>query len=344
VALRALSWIWVYHWIGSQFPESLSVRFLESLFRHGCYIQHNLSVYFSPNTHLLGEAVTLHLLGRVFPEWPRAADWERQGHEIIVAEMEKQVLDDGGYFEQSSHYHTYATDFFLLHKLFAQSTPASYDARLILMAQLLDALIGPRGSIPLLGDDDGGRIFHPYGRRDRFARGTLAVAAAVFDRPEWLRRDEDRYELAAWWLGDAAFAVAPVRPVGGTSTIYRHTGLAILRAADVTVIADVGPLGSGIAAHSHADALSITASDGIKEILIDPGTFTYVDMRWRNRFRGTAAHSTVRVDECDQASPGHASSGRLSRKSGSARGGRQTVRLSRCGCRYGGMRIDEPLC
>jgi hypothetical protein len=37
-------------------------------------------------------------------------------------------------------------------------------------------------------------------------------------------------------------------------------------------------------------------------VLLDPGTYTYVsDPLWRNRFRGTGAHNTVRVDAADQA-------------------------------------------
>jgi hypothetical protein len=39
-------------------------------------------------------------------------------------------------------------------------------------------------------------------------------------------------------------------------------------------------------------------------LLIDAGTFTYVgDARWRNWFRGTAAHNTIRIDGLDQATP-----------------------------------------
>jgi len=41
-----------------------------------------------------------------------------------------------------------------------------------------------------------------------------------------------------------------------------------------------------------------------EQILIDPGTYTYVaDPVWRDRFRGTAAHNTIRIDERDQARP-----------------------------------------
>ena len=41
-----------------------------------------------------------------------------------------------------------------------------------------------------------------------------------------------------------------------------------------------------------------------QELLIDPGTFSYAgDSPWRNRFRGTAAHNTVRIGQLDQADP-----------------------------------------
>jgi len=65
-----------------------------------------------------------------------------------------------------------------------------------------------------------------------------------------------------------------------------------------------GPFGEGSGGHSHSDALSLTARLGDREILIDPGTFTYIaDPTERNRFRGSAAHNTVRIDEHDQAIP-----------------------------------------
>jgi hypothetical protein len=39
-------------------------------------------------------------------------------------------------------------------------------------------------------------------------------------------------------------------------------------------------------------------------VLIDPGTYTYVgDPKWRDWFRGSAAHNTVRIDGLDQATP-----------------------------------------
>jgi hypothetical protein len=72
---------------------------------------------------------------------------------------------------------------------------------------------------------------------------------------------------------------------------------------EVRVVADAGRLGYlSIAAHGHADALSFTLSAGGVELLIDPGTFAYhTQKEWRDYFRGTSAHNTVRVDRQDQS-------------------------------------------
>jgi hypothetical protein len=75
-----------------------------------------------------------------------------------------------------------------------------------------------------------------------------------------------------------------------------------MAAGDVQVFFDAGTFGAGRGGHSHSDTLSIVARRGPEEILIDAGTYTYVgDPEWRNRFRGSAAHNTIRVDGRDQA-------------------------------------------
>ncbi len=61
-----MSWIWIWHLAGEQMSPPFRQRFLGGLYRHGLHFEYNLSVYFSPNTHLLGEAVALHAIGRLF--------------------------------------------------------------------------------------------------------------------------------------------------------------------------------------------------------------------------------------------------------------------------------------
>ncbi len=296
VGFRALSWMWVEHLAG---PE-LGIDLLDRLNRHGLFLERNLSVYFSPNTHLLGEAVALHALGAVFPQFPRAAAWRETGARLVREQMELQVRGDGSHFEQSTYYHVYALDMFLLHLVLDPDVPVLYRAKLGRMAQYLAALLGPSRRLPFLGDDDGGRLFHPYGDRDRFGRATLATAAVLLGLP--LSFDPlDIAEQAAWWVGPRALEARPSAAIHA-SAFFEDAGIAVMTSDDIQVVIDAGRFGHGSGGHSHADTLSIVARAGDEDVLIDPGTYTYIsDPKWRDWFRGTAAHNTVRVDETDQA-------------------------------------------
>jgi Heparinase II/III-like protein len=65
-----------------------------------------------------------------------------------------------------------------------------------------------------------------------------------------------------------------------------------------SLIFDCGPIGDG--GHGHYDALSIDMWCG-RHLLVDPGRYSYdASSRWRQWFKGTAAHNTVCVDGLDQ--------------------------------------------
>ncbi len=184
VGFRALSWIWVYHLAGPEMPDGVRRRLLTGLYRHGLHLAHNLSVYFSPNTHLLGEAVALHALGTLFPNFSESAQWRARGADVVRAQLDFQVRADGSHFEQSTYYHIYALDLFLFFYVLA-GRPPEMRTRLEAMADYLFWLLGPARRITFFGDDDGGRLFHPYGERDRFGRATLATAGVLFGCKLW---------------------------------------------------------------------------------------------------------------------------------------------------------------
>jgi Uncharacterized protein conserved in bacteria len=303
VAFRSLSWLWVHHLVGDRLAAAFRSQFLEGLYRHGLHLEANLSFYFSPNTHLLGEAVALHALGRAFPHFPNAKRWEETGARVVRHELDRQVQDDGSHFEQSPYYHVYALDMFLFHAILRPDDDG-FREKLTRMAGFLDEVMGASGILPFLGDDDGGRFFHPYGIRNQFGLATLATCGALLDRGDWIRDPRHLHEQAAWWIGTAK-QVPGIGRAPARSTRFEDSGLVVMAKDDVQLIADAGPFGPGTAGHSHADTLSLLLRQGSEQLLIDPGTYTYVaDPAWRNRFRGTAAHNTIRVDGLDQAIPG----------------------------------------
>ena len=302
-AFRALSWIWVDHlageWLGSPNRQDL----LTDLYRHGRFLEHNLSIYFSPNTHLIGEAVALYTLGLLYPEFPRSARWQARAAEVLEMEMESQVMADGSHLEQAAYYHVYALDFFLWHALRGKPS-ARYLDKLGRMAEYLDALLGPCGRLPMIGDDDGGRVFHPYGARNAFGPATLATCGVRLERPEWIRSAEDLLEQAAWWIGKPALDTTPVPHPPAYSRFFPNAGIAIMTSEDVHIVAKAGGFGPQNGGHSHSDVLSFVCRTGSRELLVDPGTYTYVaGAEWRERFRGSAAHNTIRIDGLDQARP-----------------------------------------
>jgi len=79
VAFRALSRIWVDYFVGSKLRAEFRAGWLHMMYLHGCHLANNLSFYFSPNKHLVGEAVALHALGLFFSGYPKAARWECPG-------------------------------------------------------------------------------------------------------------------------------------------------------------------------------------------------------------------------------------------------------------------------
>jgi hypothetical protein len=299
VGFRALSWIWIYHLVGDRFDDTFRRRFLEGLYHHGLHLEVNLSYYFSPNTHLLGEAVALHALGCLFPQFPRAKRWQETGARVVQNELDRQVLADGCHFELSTYYHVYALDMFLFHAVL-RGLDDRFRHKLTRMAEFLDAVTGTPGTLPFIGDDDGGRLFHPYGSRHGFPSATLATCGEFLGRAEWIREGRDREEQAAWWLKARPAAIAVGE--GRESRRFAESGLVVMTATGVQLIADTGPFGPGNAGHSHADTLSVILRRDGEEILVDPGTYTYVgDPQWRERFRGTAAHNTICVDGLGQA-------------------------------------------
>ena len=76
VAFRSLSWIWVDQLLAVPASRALKRDSAIAGFRaelraalafHGRYVERFLSTYFSPNTHLLGEAVAFFFLGTLYP-------------------------------------------------------------------------------------------------------------------------------------------------------------------------------------------------------------------------------------------------------------------------------------
>ena len=86
-------------------------------------------------------------------------------------------------------------------------------------------------------------------------------------------------------------------------TLLRTDGT---KAPEIWCRLDGGPHGFlSIAAHAHADALSVEVRYGGVDVLADPGTYCYHgEAAWRSYFRSTIAHNTVELDGRNQSGDG----------------------------------------
>ena len=109
---RSLSCVWTAFLLeGTEADsEEFQADMTREIARAGWYIRRFLSTYFSPNTHLLGEAVALFVLGVRYPGLADAGEWRETGWKIVGEEAQNQVGEDGLHCEQSIYYHTYALD------------------------------------------------------------------------------------------------------------------------------------------------------------------------------------------------------------------------------------------
>jgi hypothetical protein len=308
LAFRAMSWTWAVEFFaadGANDDTPWLVDLLVSLDAQLSHVSQNLSRYFSPNTHLTGEALALYAVSAAFPELRRSAARVEEGRTVLLAEARCQVLADGGHAELSAHYHRYTTDFYLLALMVARAAgdgaASTFEDTVRRLAAYLRTMADDRGVLPLVGDDDGGQLFRFNGRPPADASSTLAAAACVLgdstlavgpagDEVGWIlgRRAECGLTRAPWrsrLLADSGYFVS--RDGSGNHLVF-----------------DAGRHGFLNGGHAHADALSVVLRVHGEPLLVDPGTATYVaDPALRDRMRSARMHNTVVLDGREHAVP-----------------------------------------
>jgi hypothetical protein len=311
LAFRVLSWLWALEMFATaasaEDSDPWTVDLLLAVDRQLTHIEHNLSHYFSPNTHLSGEALALYIAGVILPEFRASPRRAQVGRDILVREASRQIRADGGHAELSPHYHRYSTDFYLLAALVARragdAAAPVFEEAAAAQARYLRTVTNDRGLRPSIGDDDGGQMFPICGRSAADCADTLATASIMFDDPTLSigTVPEETY----WMCGARARAAVSDRTHRWPSAALAASGYFVSRTSRGDhLMLDVGPHGFMNGGHAHADALSCTLDVAGRPVLIDPGTATYtMDAGARDRFRSTAMHNTLMLNGRSQSEP-----------------------------------------
>lgn len=324
-AIRLINWAALWQLIGGEnspaFEDEEGKRFkqrwLDSIFQHCDLIVRHYSRHSSANNHLLGELTGVYVASRIWPCWPVVSRWGNAAKQELEHEAILQNGADGVNREQAFAYQAFVAEFLLIAERVGQASadPFSdkYLAQISAMMTFVDSIMDRSGNVPEIGDADDAEVLRldPTNGRDRF-RCMLEMGGRRFDRGDWLARKIPGREEPKWFYG--AIPSGLVAQASGFTTTrldfeesgYFVFGSGLGTAHEIKGMIDCGPLGYlGIAAHGHADALSMVLSVAGEQILVDPGTYAYwADMKWREYFRGTSAHNTVRIDGENQSESG----------------------------------------
>jgi uncharacterized heparinase superfamily protein len=231
-------------------------------------------------THLLGNHLWANakalLTAGLFFDGAEADEWQRRGLGLLAAELDEQLLPDGGHFERSPMYHAIVLEDILdlvqLSEVFPGVLPSPFVPRLKLVAprmlRWLRVMSHPDGLVALFNDA---------------AFGVAAPWSALADYAEGLAVDVDRR------------ALQPVESLPDSGYVRLGNDRAV-------VLCDLAPVGPDYQpAHAHADTLSFELSIDGRRVIVNGGTSTYTPGPERTRQRGTAAHSTVEIDHANSS-------------------------------------------
>lgn len=235
--------------------------------------------------HVLGNHLLANAKALVFAGAMHAGDeadgWLRTGLRILDLQLPEQILADGGNYERSPMYHALCLEDLLDLVNLAIARPNRIgDAHLTEWRETasgmrfwLEAMCHPDGEIACFND----------------------AAREIAPNPAELAR----YANA---LGISAAPARGVEQLGGNIVWLRNSGYVRAEADQAVLFCDVAPLGPDyLPAHGHADTLSFELSVDDRRVIVNGGTSRYGTGPERVSERGTAAHSTVTVGNCDSS-------------------------------------------
>jgi Heparinase II/III N-terminus/Heparinase II/III-like protein len=316
VGTRLISWVWIMELLrdAKYLTSERLVLVVLSMHAHAEHLYHYKSHYISPNTHLTGESLALFIFSAVYPEDVQAQKWEDEAKHVLDKEIMFQVGEDGVHKELSTAYHTYTLDYYFQYIIlcYQQNKVISRPLleRIEKMCEFVLLLERPDGTVPLIGDSDGGASILLDPDQSFSWKQILCNGALLFNRSDLKYQSPVLCWHSLWLWGKSAlhkFSEVPLQKPHIEHAYFKDSNYIVYRSdwtdkADYLLF-DAGKMGFLSAGHSHADYMSFELTFSGNSYISDVGTFSYHKINWRQYCRGTQAHNTVTIDNRDQATP-----------------------------------------
>jgi len=301
LGVRLINWVWALKLI-KDYPGLYGSRLdniMNSIYLQADFVYNNLSKYSSANNHLIGELAALKIVSSVFPEFKKAKEWKRKSDVMLRKEIKKQILSDGVGAEQTTNYLIFilnlAVNAFALDKeLEIELKNRFVKARKFIMT------IRDSDFFPNIGDsDDAGLIPCFFENKVESVINSISILSND--------KHSDKVDENNFWVFGLQkiknYEKLKLNKVESNSCLFDTGGYFVSKSKNACLIFDCGALGYlETAGHGHCDALSFILSVDGKEVFVDPGTYVYQsNIKWRNYFRGTSAHNTIKIDNKNQS-------------------------------------------
>ncbi len=317
LGIRLISWVWIRRlldgWDEVQALFDQNQLAHQQIWWHQTYLSGFRSRGSSANNHVVAEAAGQFVAALAFPWFERSTAWAEESASLLQQEIADNTFPSGVNRELAFDYHGLVAELGLIAAIEGDlgGRPLP-DATWRILGQMLDvaaACLDCDRQAPRQGDSDEGRALVVASPESNRWEALLALGKALFGAPEWWppvqsgaastllsslaqrRRQFERPAVRPWHFSDAGL------------TIFR-SGTA--DGPEIWCRCDSGPHGFlSIAAHAHADALSIEVRHDGTDVLSDPGTYCYAsDPLLRHYFRSTIGHNTLEVLGRDQSTSG----------------------------------------
>jgi hypothetical protein len=320
LGIRLISWVWIRRLL-DDWPDIRALfednpDFQRQLHHHQEYLVRLRSHGSSANNHIIAETAGQFAACCAFPYFAETRSWREDAWAVLRREVHLQTFESGLNRELATGYHILVLELFLAAAVEGEAAGhplgGEFWQRICAMMDALAATLDVRGRPPRQGDADHGRgllLDHP----DADPCAALLATGAAFFRPcDWWPPARDATDLRTLLWRRLAKGPKPsgARP-GGLPHHLGDAGMVLLRDAphaenEIWCRCDHGPHGFlSIAAHGHADALSVELRCGGVEVLVDPGTYVYQgEAEWRSYFRSTIGHNCLELAGKDQSVSG----------------------------------------
>lgn len=308
-SIRILNWIFALNFYrkSEALTETRWKAIINSIYGQTDHVMRNIN--FSRiavrNNHAITETLTLYLMGLLFPYFPGAAMWKKNGKRWFEQEIDYQIEDEGTFIQDSMNYHrvviqllTYAIA--LADRHGERFSDFVYEKAYKSVNFLYQCQEPTNGRLPNYGANDGA-LFFPLSDADyRDYRPQLdALHRLLTSKPLYGDCLED-----AQWVASNVPSSRKAYPL-----IEKKYGLVVFAKSGYYLIREIETLTffrCGLFKNNGSrDQLHMDVWYRGENVLFDGGSYMYnTDSDTVRYFAGTESHNTVMLGDNDQMKKG----------------------------------------